>query len=604
MRTGTIATSIIAGVAGISSAYALVGSSGQFSNITVEGHVVEPQKLVPAYEALSQSIRVPEGFSVSIFASGLQNPRMMAVRDDGTVYVTRHEQGDVVMLKDTTGDGRANVFQTVARRPQMHGIAISGDRMYLVTVKDVYVADIREDGTLGELRQIVDDLPDGGQHSKRSIAVGPDGMLYITIGSTCNACVESNDEHAALLRVSPDGKSRIIYASGLRNMLGFAWHPATGELWGMDQGMDWLGNQYQSEELNHIQHGKQYGWPYIFDDGNFNPQDNPPGATTLEQWRDISTPPVLGYTAHASPMQMLFYTGNAFPQEYQGDAFVAMRGSWNRQPPSGYEVVRIRFENGKPAGFEPFLTGFLVQSGEQQFGYLGRPVGLAQLPDGLLLVGDDSNGMIYRVTHRDAGIAQRPTMGTGAAGGAPTQAAQTRSERLLPDSDLAIRLVSPKTDSKLQVTSASFGSDEPIPNVYSAYGEGMSPQLSWTGTPPETQSLVVIVDDMDATPAKPFTHWIIYNVPGSADGVEEGLPKHPVISNPIEAVQGRNTRGSIGWFGPKPPAEDGPHRYHFQVFALDQQLDIPPAASREQVLAAMEGHVLSTGELVATYDRQ
>ena len=165
------------------------------------------------------------------------------------------------MLQDADGDGKADEQRTIASRPHMHGIAIDGKTMYLVTVEDIYTAEIKDDGTLGELERIVNDLPDSGQHPNRTIAMGPDRMLYVSVGSTCNACEESSPESATILRVKPDGTSRTIFASGLRNMIGFAWHPETGKLYGMDHGTDWMGDERPSEELNVIEQGKKYGWP-------------------------------------------------------------------------------------------------------------------------------------------------------------------------------------------------------------------------------------------------------------------------------------------------------------------------------------------------------
>jgi glucose/arabinose dehydrogenase len=386
----------------LSGAVALFGSAsllGQAKpqSIKITSHVVEPAKL-PLSDGDSQRIRVPAGFRVTRIAEKLGNPRMLAVAPDGSIYVTRREEGDVLLLK-YPGAERADAPIIVARRPQMHGVAVTADKIYLATVTDVFVADRKSDGKLGELNRIIDDLPDGGQHPNRTLAVGPDGMLYISVGSTCNACDETNPEHATLLRARPDGGSRVIFASGLRNTIGFAWHPDTGALWGMDHGIDWLGDDQQQEELNLLVEGKQYGWPYIYADNRHNPQDEPPGEIPLEQWARMSQPPAMMYTPHAAPMQMAFYTGDQFPAEYRGDAFVAMHGSWNRNPPSGYEVVRIRFEQGKPVAVEPFATGFLVDQGAGKWGFIGRPAGIAVAPDGALLVTDDKNGALYRIAY-------------------------------------------------------------------------------------------------------------------------------------------------------------------------------------------------------------
>ena len=244
---------------------------------------------------------------------------------------------------------------------------------------------------------LINNLPDGGQHPNRTIAFGPDGMLYITVGSTCNACDEPNDEHATILRSQPDGSNRTIYAEGLRNTIGFGWHPQTRELWGMDHGSDWRGNDQPPEELNRIQQGEHFGWPFCW--GDRRPDvylSAEPKGTTKEEFCAKTQPPVLTYTAHSAPLGMVFYTGSQFPQEYRGDAFVTMRGSWNRNPPVGYKVVRVRYQNGKPVAIEDFITGFLNEKRTAQF---GRPVGIAVAPDGSLLFTDDTNGVIYRMSY-------------------------------------------------------------------------------------------------------------------------------------------------------------------------------------------------------------
>jgi len=364
----------------------------------IVGHIYKPAPLEPTAERLAQ-VKLPDGFNMEKWAEGLGNVRMLAVSDDGTVYATRREQGEVVMLRDQDGDGRAEVQQVVASIPDVHGITVHDGIVYLATVKEVFSVPIQPDGTLGERTTIISNLPDGGQHPNRTLAVGPDGMLYISVGSSCNACTETNEEHATMLRTGLDGSARAVFASGLRNTLGFGWHPESGDLYGADHGIDWLGDHEQQEELNQLAEGARYGWPYIYADGKFNPADEPPGDTTHAQWAKLSHEPELLYEAHAAPMQMVFYSGTHFPEEYRGDAFVAMRGSWNRRPPSGYEVVRVRFENGRPAAMEPFATGFLVQQPDGTYGHLGRLAGLAVAADGSLLLGDDHNGVIYRISY-------------------------------------------------------------------------------------------------------------------------------------------------------------------------------------------------------------
>lgn len=363
----------------------------------MEGYLATPESL-EFKESLVQQLKMPTGFGINVFAKDLGNPRMMAIAPDGTVYVTRREQGDVVALRDLNRDGRADEKRTVASGLEfVNGITIHQNRLYFVTDTELYAADLKRNGAVGKPQVLINNLPDGGQHPNRTIAFGPDGMLYITVGSTCNACDEPNDEHATILRSQPDGSNRTIYAEGLRNTIGFGWHPQTRELWGMDHGSDWRGNDQPPEELNRIQQGEHYGWPFCW--GDRRPDvylSAEPKGTTKEEFCAKTQPPVLTYTAHSAPLGMVFYTGSQFPQEYRGDAFVTMRGSWNRNPPVGYKVVRVRYQNGKPVAIEDFITGFLNEKRTAQF---GRPVGIAVAPDGSLLFTDDTNGVIYRMSY-------------------------------------------------------------------------------------------------------------------------------------------------------------------------------------------------------------
>jgi len=381
------------------------------------------------------------------------------------------------------------------------------------------------------------------------------------------------------------------------NTIGFDWEPTSGALYGFDHGIDWLGDEEQIEEVNRIDQGKQYGWPYIYGMSEFNPQDNPPEGTTLEQWAKQSTEPELGYTAHSAPMQMAFYDGAAFPQEYQGDAFVAMRGSWNRRPPSGYEVLRIDFEDGKPVGTENFLEGFLIQQQDGGYGYLARLAGIAVGQDGALYVADDDNGVIYRVSHDGSDAAANDTANGRQAVVIPNVVKDK------PDSQIAIALVEPKGDQTISVRSG-FRNESSIPVEHVADGDNASPKLEWSDAPQETKSFVVIADDPDANRPKPFVHWIVYDIPGNVMNLREGLPTDPVLVEPKGIKQGTNSMGSTGYTGPKPPVDDPAHNYHFQVFALDiESVGVEPGAKRDAVLQAMEGHVLAEGELIGKFAR-
>jgi Raf kinase inhibitor-like YbhB/YbcL family protein len=564
---------------------------GDGTRVAIQTHVFKPAKLAPSEDRIAR-LRVPNGFTVGVFARDLLNPRILAVGPDGTVYVSRREQGDVLMLKDANGDGRADEPPVVvANRSGAHGLAIHAGKLYLATVKEVFVADIQPDGRLGELRMLIGDLPDAGQHANRTLAIGPDEMLYISVGSTCNACNESNPENATLLRATLDGKSRMIFASGLRNTIGFDWQPQSGELWGMDHGIDDLGDTVQPEELNRLELGKSYGWPHVWGKGELNPQSTPPGGITKAQWKAMSEPMVMGYLAHAAPMQLVFYTGAMFPAEFRGDAFVTMRGSWNREPASGYELIHVNFESGKPMSLEPFVAGFLSDDGKT---HLARPVGLAQAADGALLMADDSNGVIYRIAHA--------TSGTKAASmSPPARAMLTQAERGT-NVPLALQRLTSKDHRALELHSPSFASEERIPTKHSEYFDGVSPALQWQPVA-GAQSYMIIVEDPDATPLKPYVHWVAWNIPATSTSLPEGLQEQPRLTAPDGLLQGRTSRGSVGYLGPRPPAGDPPHHYHFQVFALDAMLNAPPGADRDKVLQAATGHVLAKGELIGVYQQ-
>jgi Raf kinase inhibitor-like YbhB/YbcL family protein len=557
--------------------------------------VFKPAK-VEASAAKVAGLKAPPGFKVNVFAQGLKNVRMLAVAPDGTVYASRRDQGDVLMLQDSNGDGQADgPAVQVASRAGAHGLAIHDGKLYIATVKEVFVAPIKPDGRLGDLEMIIGDLPDAGQHANRTLAFGPDGMLYISVGSTCNACNESNPENAALLRASPDGKSRTIFARGLRNTIGFGWHPRTGEFWGMDHGIDFLGDDVQPEELNKIEQGKQYGWPHVWGAGGFNPQSTPEGEISKAQWRELSTPMALGYTAHAAPMQLVFQSGAAWPAEFNGDAFVTMRGSWNRNPASGYEIVRVRFANGVPQRFEPFVTGFLTDGGKT---HIARPVGLAWAKDGSLLMADDANGVIYRAAY----VGAKPAAAGAAEVSAPADAMKAQAAKgtgvpLAADRDETA------TRGTLQVSSSTIKQGGPIPPKHSEYADGVSPALSWSAVP-GAKSYAIVMEDPDAKPITPFVHWVAWNIPGHVTQLPEGLQEQLRLTEPEGLMQGRNSRGSTGYYGPRPPVGDPPHHYHFLILALDQALAIKPGADRDELLAAARGHVIGKGSLVGTFQQQ
>jgi Raf kinase inhibitor-like YbhB/YbcL family protein len=565
------------------------GSLEHLADVEITSHIFKPAELrAPAVEQL----RVPNGFRIEKFAENVGNARILAVGPDGSLYVTRREQGDVLMFRVGPNGVAEGSPVRVASRAGLHGIAFSKGKVYLASVHEIFKGDVLPDGSFGPLEMIIHDLPDAGQHNTRTVQIGPDDMMYISVGSTCNECAEPNPENATILRATLDGKTRSIFASGLRDTIGWGWQPKTGELWGMDNGMDGLGDNDPPEELNHIEKGKRYGWPYVYADNKPNPHLDPPGGIQKSDWAKASQPMVLGYTPHAAPMQMSFYEGNQFPAEFRGDAFVSLRGSWNRKPASGYEVVRIRFRDGTPIAIEPFVTGFVTQGGES-----ARPMGNVVARDGSLLFTDDRNGVIYRVSYIGGSTASSATVTIPAE-------SMLRQNHTGVRSALAIASPQTQTSGKLSVTSAAFHDGQPIPAIYSSYDQNASPPLQWTAGPQGTQSYVLLMEDPDGnTTPLPVIHWVVWNIPANVTSLREGLEPLDRLEDPMGLRQGGNSMGTVGFKGPRPPAGDDAHHYHIELFALDRKLDLHVGANRDEVVNAMQGHVLASGEVKGLFAR-
>jgi Raf kinase inhibitor-like YbhB/YbcL family protein len=292
-------------------------------------------------------------------------------------------------------------------------------------------------------------------------------------------------------------------------------------------------------------------------------------------------------------MQMAFHPGGGvLGAQYEGDAFIAMRGSWNRVPASGYEVVRVDFDGGKPQRIEPFLTGFLLDGGQRHF---GRPVGVAIANDGALLVGDDVNGVIYRVARE------------GASGAAKALAPPPAPMKAQAAKGIGVPLTMQRKETSargaLQVSSPTVPASAAIPPRHSEYKEGLSPALSWTAVE-GAKSYAIVMEDPDAKPITPFVHWVAWNIPVSVTSLPEGVQEQMRLTEPDGLMQGKTSRGSVGYYGPRPPVGDPPHHYHVQVLALDRMLELAPGADRDQLLAAAAGHVIAKGELVGTYRQE
>lgn len=334
-----------------------------------------------------KSLKTADGYTVVAAATGLGKPRMLALNEQGELYVTRRDVGDVLKLTDNNNDGKFDSLVTVVSKFQgVHGITIHGGWIYLCSPKKLAKGKLNEDGSVGKLDTLINDLPDGGQHDNRTMAFGPDGKLYISIGSDCNDCKETNPEHATMIRVNADGNERQVFARGLRNTIGFDWHPETKALWGLDHGTDWRGDEIPPEELNEIKEGKHYGWPQVYGKQKVDYTREDPVGSTKEAFAKTTEQSVMEFPAHSAPLDFRFLSATK--------ALVTWHGSWNRKNPEGFKVQFISFKDGRPTGTTDFLHGFLSADKKSRF---GRPTGLAISKDKKIFISDDAAGVIYCV---------------------------------------------------------------------------------------------------------------------------------------------------------------------------------------------------------------
>jgi glucose/arabinose dehydrogenase len=347
-------------------------------------------------------LKVPKGWELSIAASGLGRPRMLHQGSGGKMYITRRDAGDVLLLQDQDGDNIYEDVQTVANElPTVHGITSRDGYMYLCGDKELCRYPIAPDGTFGGKEILISDLPNGGQHPNRTIAFGPDGLLYISVGSVCNDCKDGDAELATMLQVNTQNWSRTVYAMGLRNTIGFDFHPLTGDMWGIDNGGDAKGNRWPPEELNRIRQGGNYGFPYVYGKQKTDQTREEPTGTTKESYALNTVPSVKNYRAHQAPIGFAFF-GNrvGVPEAYKDDALVCWHGSWNSRKPVGFKVQRIKFENDMPVGTDNFLRGFLRGGFLSKKKRFGRPAGVLVSTSGVVYVSDDVNGVVYAIKRK------------------------------------------------------------------------------------------------------------------------------------------------------------------------------------------------------------
>ena len=338
-------------------------------------------------------ISLPEGFSISVFAE-VENARSLAKSPGGTIFVGTRRSDKVYALQDTNKDGVADKKTIVASGLKMpNGVAFKNG--------DLYVAEISRILKFSNIESLLDNLPKpvvvydkfptDRHHGWKYIAFGPDGKLYIPVGAPCNICESEKPVYASITRINPNGSGFEIVAKGVRNTVGFTWHPQTKEMWFTDNGRDMMGDNFPPCELNKsAKKGQHFGYPYCHGSDIGDPKFGDKFHCSNFE------PPSWKFKAHTAPLGLKFYTGNMFPKEYQGDLIVAQHGSWNRTKKIGYRLMRIKIENNKAIASEVFAKGWLNNATQNAS---GRPVDVLVLKDGSLLVSDDHAGKIYRITY-------------------------------------------------------------------------------------------------------------------------------------------------------------------------------------------------------------
>jgi glucose/arabinose dehydrogenase len=340
-----------------------------------------------------QTIKLPPGFSISVYARNVRNARSMALSPNGTLFVGTRSAGNVYAIIDRDHDHQADEGITIDSGLQLpNGVTFRDGALYVAEVNRI----LRYDAIETRLRNppepvvVYDGLPQDRHHGWKFISFGPDGLLYVPVGAPCNLCERSDDRYASILRMQPDGTDLEVFARGIRNTVGFDWQPQTKELWFTDNGRDWLGDDLPPDELNRAaEKGLHFGFPQCYGQNLPDPEFRDAGQC------EKRVPPAMNLGPHVAAIGMRFYTGTMFPPEYHNQIFIAEHGSWNRSEPIGYRVMLVRLEGNRAVQYQAFAEGWL--QGSQPW---GRPADVLVMPDGALLLSDDEADAIYRISYR------------------------------------------------------------------------------------------------------------------------------------------------------------------------------------------------------------
>ncbi len=346
----------------------------------------------PSEATVAERLAAPPGMRVQVYSSDVPLARVVLFTPDGDLIVSRTRAGVVSLLeRDRNADGVADGHRVLFENLDgPHGLALHDGWLYIA--ERTSVSRVRFDSATGaptgSFERIVTGLTTDGFHQTKTIGIGPDGWLYLAQGSSCNVCVEKDPRRATMMRLRPDGSGAGIYATGLRNSVGFDWAPWDGALYATDNGRDLLGDDFPPDELNRIEQGRFYGWPYV---NGFGVADPDLGSDYAGD--PVPTHPVHGFRPHNAPLGIHFVRVAKLPEGYERTALVALHGSWNRSTPDGYKVVALRWRDDSTIEESDFLTGFLNEDG-----IIGRPAFVTEGPDGAIYVSDDYAGVVYRVS--------------------------------------------------------------------------------------------------------------------------------------------------------------------------------------------------------------
>ena len=347
-----------------------------------------------SYPDLIKQLHLPPGFTVSIFADNVPNARSLALGDNGVVFVGTGRSDKVYAVQDLDADGVADKRHIIATGLYLpNGVAYQGGALYVAEVNRIIRFDQIEQHLIDPPAPVVvyDKFPSDIHHGWKYLRFGPDGKLYTGVGAPCNICNPKKEIYASLVRLNADGSGFEIIGHGIRNTVGFDWEPTTKALYFTENGRDYLGDDLPPDELNRWSiKGEHFGYPYCH--GGDLPDPELAGDRKCREF----TAPAWKFKAHMAPLGMRFYQGKQFPAEYRNQLFVAQHGSWNRSEPQGYRIALVKFKQGKPVSEQVFIDGWLTKDGN----VLGRPVDILELPDGSLLISDDTLGVIYKVSYK------------------------------------------------------------------------------------------------------------------------------------------------------------------------------------------------------------